>query len=166
MLFTLYYLLLDYIGNSYHIRVIDIRSYAKDQVHSHQPSITPIHRESTTGSLHSRWMYKTYYHWWRIRSHRFYFWCCQVVEYSEKSGKSDYFGVISVIGGEESKNLWYSLPKTQNTLEIHTKTMKTQDFAKNFIQPKHFTCRLHENSGHSMRFFQKNGGNLQNLVYN
>ena len=55
-----------------------------------------------------------------------------VVEYSEKLVKSDYFGVISVFGGEDSEKLGYSLNKMLNTLSIDTKTPNIRDFPQNY----------------------------------
>ena len=55
-----------------------------------------------------------------------------VVDYSKKSVKSNYFGVIICFGGEDSKKLGYSLNKMQNTLSIDRKTQIFGILLKNY----------------------------------
>ena len=45
----------------------------------------------------------------------------------------------------------------QNTLQIHTKTLKNRDLRHKITQFKHFQAEYIKNSGHSRRVFQKNG---------
>ena len=63
---------------------------------------------------------------------------CLVVDYSEKSVKSDYLGVIIRNGGEKSEKSGYSQIKMQNTLQIHTKTPKNWVLPHKITQFKHF----------------------------
>ena len=62
---------------------------------------------------------------------------CLVVDYSEKSVKSDYLGVIICNWWRKVQKLGYSLTKMLITLEIYTKTPNTRDFCQTIIQ---FEC--------------------------
>ena len=75
---------------------------------------------------------------------------CLVVEYSKKSVKSDYLGVIISIWWRKVQKSGYLLHKMQNTLQIHTKTQKNWDLphklhSLSILQPE-YTEKL----GHSM----------------
>ena len=82
---------------------------------------------------------------------------CLVVEYFKKSVKSDYLGVIICNWWRRVRKSGYSLPKMQNTLKIHTKTPKTQDFRQKLYSLSILHAQYTENSGHLMIFFQKIG---------
>ena len=66
-------------------------------------------------------------------------------------------GLQSIIGGEKSEKLGYSLIKMLILLKIYTKTPNTRDFRHKNSQSEHFHAEYTENSGYSMRFFQKIG---------
>ena len=82
---------------------------------------------------------------------------CLVVDYSEKSVKSDYLGVIicnwwrkvQKIGIFANQNAYF----TRNSYEYP----KYSGFSPKIIQFEHFYAEYTENSGHLMRFFRKIG---------
>ena len=82
---------------------------------------------------------------------------CLVVDCSKKSVKSDYFGVIVYNWWRKVRKSGYSLIKTLISLKIYTKTPNTRDFRHKSSQSKRFYAEYTENSGYSMRFFQKIG---------
>ena len=65
--------------------------------------------------------------------------------------------LYSIIGGEKSEKLGYSLIKTLILLNIYMKTPNTQDFRHKNSQLERFHAEYTENSGYSMRLFQKIG---------
>ena len=82
---------------------------------------------------------------------------CFVVDCSEKSVKSDYFGVIIC-------NLWRKVRKigiftNQNAYftKIYTKSLNTWDFRHKNSQFERFHAEYTEKLGHLMRFSEKSG---------
>ena len=82
---------------------------------------------------------------------------CLVVDYSEKSVKSDYFGVIVY-------NWWRKVRKigifadqdAYFTKNLH-ETPNTRDFRHKSLNYSIFYAEYTKNSGYSMRFFRKIG---------
>ena len=81
---------------------------------------------------------------------------CLVVDYSEKSVKSDYLGVIIC-------NWWRKVGKIGIFANQNAKytansymTPKNRDLRNKITQFKCFQAEYTENSGHSIRVFQKN----------
>ena len=65
-------------------------------------------------------------------------------------------GLKSIIGGEKSENLGYSLIKMLISLKIYTNTPNTWDFRHKNSQLEHFPSRIHQKLRIFNEIFLKN----------
>ena len=82
---------------------------------------------------------------------------CLVVDCSEKSVKSDYFGVIFYNWWRKVRKIGIFQIKMLILLKTYTKTPNTRDFRHKNSQLERFHAEYTENSGYSMRFLPKIG---------
>ena len=80
---------------------------------------------------------------------------CLVVDYSEKSVKSDYFGVIMYNWWRKVRKSGYSLYKMLILLKVHTNNLNIRDFRFKTYSGAFLQAEYTENSGYSMVFFRK-----------
>ena len=80
-----------------------------------------------------------------------------VVKDSEKSIKSDYFGVIIYIWWRSFQKIGIFTIKMLNTLSIDVKTLNIREFPPKLHSLSILCAEYFKNSGHSVQFFQKIG---------
>ena len=82
---------------------------------------------------------------------------CLVVDYSEKSVKSDYFGVIIYNWWRKVRKIGIFAKQNAYLLKIHTNNPNIWDFRFKNIQWSVFQAEYTKKSGYSMVFFRKIG---------
>ena len=88
---------------------------------------------------------------------------CLVVNYSEKSVKSDYLGVIICIWWRRVQKIGIFAAQNAKHTANSYEDPKKLGFSPKITQFEHFTCRIHRKLGTFDVIFPKKLGNLQKL---